>query len=95
MPEEHAEKVVTITMRDGLQVPYQYPIVVKQANQKVSWDADFDFTIEVDGYADLKYSTGGNSAYRCTTGVFPDVRKYKYSITANGVTNDPDLDVKP
>ena len=95
MPQEQPEKVVKITMRDGLPVPDQDPIVVKQANQKVRWCADFDFTVDVDGYTDLKYATGGNPAYRCTTGTFPEVKRYKYSITANGVTNDPDLDVKP
>lgn len=95
MPQEQPEKVVTISMQNGLPVPDQDPVVVKQANQKVRWSADFDFTIDVDGYQDLKYATGGNPPYRCTTGTFPDVRNYKYSITANGVTNDPNLDVKP
>ena len=90
------EKVVTITMRDGLPVPDQDPVQIQKDSQKVRWCAEFDFTIDVDGYKDLKYTTdGSNPRYRCTTGTFPDVKKYKYSITANGVTNDPDVDVKP
>jgi hypothetical protein len=95
MPQEKPEKVVTISMKGGLPVPDQDPIVVKQANQKVRWCAEFDFTIDVAGYDDLKYSTGGNPQYKCTTGTFPDIKQYKYSITANGVTNDPTLDIRP
>lgn len=94
MSQEQPEKVVRITMQNGLPVPDQDPIEVKKDNQKVRWYADFDFKIDVDGYKDMKYSNGGGG-YRCTTGTFSEIRKYKYSITANGVTNDPDLDVKP
>lgn len=95
MPQEQPEKVVRITMQNGLPVPDQDPIVVKKDNQKVRWCADFDFKIDVDGYDEMHYANGGNPAYRCTTGTFADIRKYKYSITANGVTNDPELDIKP
>lgn len=94
MQQEQPEKVVRITMSNGLPVPDQDPIVVRKDNQKVRWCADFDFKIEVDGYTDMKYSNGGNG-YGCTTGTFAEIRKYKYSITANGVTNDPDIDIKP
>lgn len=95
MSQEQPEKVVRITMRDGLPVPDQDPIEVKKDNQKIRWCAEFDFTIDVTGYKDMKYTTGGNPAYKCTTGTFPEVKRYKYSITANGITNDPDVDVKP
>lgn len=95
MQQEQPEKVVRITMQNGLPVPDQDPIVVKKDNQKVRWCADFDFRIDVEGYRDMQYANGGKPAYRCTTGTFPEIRRYKYSITANGVTNDPDLDVKP
>lgn len=95
MPQEQPDKVVTITMRNGLPVPDQDPVEVKKDNQKVRWCADFDFKIDVEGYSDMKYTTGGNPAYKCTTGTFTEIKKYKYSITANGVTNDPDLDIKP
>jgi len=94
MQQEQSEKAVRITMQNGLPVPDQDPIEVKKDNQKVRWYADFDFQIDVDGYTDMKYANGGGD-YRCTTGTFSEIRKYKYSITANGVTNDPDLDVKP
>jgi len=94
MPQEQPEKVVRITMSNGLPVPDQDPIEVKKDNQKVRWYADFDFRIDVDGYDEMHYSNGGGD-YRCTTGTFPEIRNYKYSITANGVTNDPNLDIKP
>ena len=95
MSNGQPDKVVRITMSSGLPVPDQDPVVVKKDNQKVRWCADFDFRITVDGYNDMHYGSGGDPAYRCTTGTFADVRKYKYSITANGVTNDPDLEIKP
>lgn len=94
MSQEQPDKVVRITMSNGLPVPDQDPVVVKKDNQKVRWSADFDFKITIDGYTDMQYNSGGGD-YRCTTGKFADVRKYKYSITANGVTNDPDLDIRP
>ena len=92
--QEQPEKVVKITMQNGLPVPDQDPIVVKKDNQKVRWSSDFEFTIDIDGYKDVKYTNGGGD-YRATTGTFGDIRKYKYSITANGVTNDPDLEIRP
>lgn len=95
MSSPQPEKVVNISMSNGLPVPDQDPVVVVKDNQKVRWCADFDFRITVDGYTDMKYTSGGDPAYRCTTGTFPDVKKYKYSITANGVTNDPELDIRP
>jgi len=94
MPQEQSEKVVRITMSSGLPVPDQDPVQIKKDNQKVRWSADFDFTIDVDGYTDLTYANGSGD-YRCTTGTFAEIRNYKYSITANGVTNDPNLDIKP
>ena len=94
MSNEQPEKVVRIVMSNGLPIPDQDPIVVKKDNQKVRWCADFDFKIEVDGYKDLKYNTGGGE-YRCTTGTFANITNYKYSITANGVTNDPELEIRP
>lgn len=97
MSNGQPDKVVRITMRNGLPVPDQDPVEVKKDNQKVRWCADFDFQIAIDGYNDVNYSpgTGGDCAYRCMTGTFPEIKKYKYSITANGITNDPGLDIKP
>jgi hypothetical protein len=96
MPQEQPDKVVRITMSNGLPVPDQDPVVVKKDNQKVRWCADFDFKIEIVGYSNVQYvHGGGDCAYRCTTGTFADIKKYKYSITANGVTNDPDLEIRP
>lgn len=92
------DKVVRLTLsKEGLAVPDQDPVEVKKDNQKVRWCADFDFTIDVDGYKDLNYGKAGKSSdpFNCTTGTFPAVGRYKYSITANGKTNDPDLDIKP
>lgn len=91
------DKVVRITLdASGLPVPDQDPIEVKKDNQKIRWCADFEFQIDVEGYDDLKYTTGGSDCpFRCTTGTFPEIRTYKYSITANGKTNDPDIDIKP
>lgn len=92
------EKVVRITIDSkGLPVPDQDPVIATKANQKIRWCADFEFTIDVEDYSDLTYGKNGGSAdpFRCTTATFPDVRKYKYSITANGVTNDPEIDIKP
>jgi hypothetical protein len=95
MNSEKPDKVVTISWSDqGLPVPDQDPVVVTKDNQKIRWSADFDFRITVDGYDELKYSNGGN-AWLCTSGCFREIKKYKYSITAKGVTNDPEIDIKP
>lgn len=92
--QEQSEKSVRITMQNGLPVPDHDPIEVKKDNQKVRWYADFEFKIDVDGYTNLNHANGGGN-YRCTTGTFSEIRQYKYSITANGITNDPGLDIKP
>ena len=91
------DKVVNITLNgSGLPVPDQDPIHVKKANQKIRWCAAFEFQIDVEGYSDLNYGTGGGDcAFRCSTGTFPDIGTYKYSITANGQTNDPEIDIVP
>jgi hypothetical protein len=95
MPDQ-PDKVVRITMQNGLPVPDVDPVEVKRGNQKVRWCADFDSQITVDGYEDLNYSSGGaQCTFACKTGTFPEVRTYKYTISANGVDNDPGLDIKP
>ncbi|HYC59746.1 MAG TPA: hypothetical protein VEK79_09285 [Thermoanaerobaculia bacterium] len=93
MPAEQPDKVVRITMQDGIPVPDQDPVDVRKNDQKLRWTADFDFRITVDGYTDLNYSHG--SEYTCKTGSFNSERRYKYTISANGVDNDPMIDVKP
>jgi hypothetical protein len=98
MASEQSEKVVRLTLNSsGFAVPDQDPVRVQKANQKIRWCADFEFTIDMPEYTDMKYGNGGASdcKFRCTTGTFPDVRKYKYSIVANGKTNDPEVDVFP
>jgi len=97
MPNDQSDKVVRITINEkGLPVPDQDPIQIRKGNQKIAWCADFDFQIEVDGYADVKSAGRGNgSSFRVLSGNFGEIRKYKYSIIANGVVNDPDIDVKP
>ncbi len=91
------DKVVRLTINEsGLAVPDQDPIRVKKDNQKIRWCADFDFQIEIDGYSDVHYGSGGSECpHRCATGTFQNVGRYKYSITANGKTNDPEVDVFP
>lgn len=89
------DKVVQIRLDDaGLPVPDQDPVVIKKGNQKVKWTAPFEFRITVDGYEDLSHSNGGGN-YECKTGLFDSEKRYKYTISANGVDNDPILDVQP
>jgi len=94
MSSVESEKVVRITMKDGLPVPDQDPVKVKKDNQKVRWAADFDFRITVDGYTDVSYSESGGQ-YSAKSGAFGTIKQYKYTISANGVDNDPILDVEP
>ncbi|HEX8171279.1 MAG TPA: hypothetical protein VF824_12125 [Thermoanaerobaculia bacterium] len=89
------DKIVRITMRDGLPVPDLDPIPVKKGAQRIKWQADFDFQIDVDGYNDVRRGNGGDAPFHVTSGVFNAEKRYKYSISANGVVNDPDIDVKP
>jgi len=93
----HSDKVVTVTLNaSGLPVPDQDPVEVRKDNQKIRWCADFDFQIVIDGYTDVNSGTGGpGCAFKVTTGTFPTVREYKYTIIANGRENDPGIDVKP
>ena len=96
MPSDQPDKVVRITMQNGLPVPDQDPVVVKKDTQKVKWCADFDFQISIEGYTDTQYSSGGTDCpFRCKTGYFTQATTYKYTISANGVDNDPGIDVKP
>jgi hypothetical protein len=94
MSSVEPEKVVRITMKDGLPVPDQDPVKVKKDNQKVRWAADFDFRITVDGYTDVTYSSGGGQ-FSAKSGAFGTIKQYKYTISANGVDNDPILDIQP
>lgn len=95
-----SEKVVNISLNaDGLPVPDQDPVTVWRNQDKVKWCAPFEFKITVEGYNDVTYSKGGNgnSDHFCKTGFFDDnaAKRYKYTISANGVDNDPDLEIKP
>jgi hypothetical protein len=76
-------------------VPDQDPVQVKKGNQKLKWCASFPFTIDIEGYSDTSYGSDGEAPHHCRTGIFDQERRYKYSITANGKTNDPDIDIKP
>lgn len=91
------DKVVRVTLNgSGLPVPDQDPVVVQKDNQKVRWCADFDFEIRIDGYNSVQKTSGnGDCAFRVTTDTFRDVKRYKYTIIANGQENDPDVDVRP
>jgi hypothetical protein len=93
------DKVVRVTRNgSGLPVPDQDPVNVKKGNQKIRWCADFDFDIRVEGYDDLNKGTGGGDcAFRVSTGTFPDVTRYKYTIIdlTSGQENDPEIDILP
>ncbi len=90
---EQPEKVVHITVQDGIPVPDQDPIVLKKGLQRLRWTADFDFRITIEGYDDVNYVRG--AAFGCRTGKFDQERTYKYTIHAGGVDNDPSIDIKP
>lgn len=90
------DKVVRLSLSaNGMPVPDQDPILVKKGQQKVKWSASFPFTIDIDGYSDgVDYGPGdGDGPHNCKTGYFQ--QKHKYSITANGKTNDPEIDIIP
>lgn len=90
------DKIVRLSLNaEGFAVPDQDPVPVKKSNQKVKWCASFPFTIQIEGYKDVAYGSDGDAPHHCKTGIFDEERRYKYSIIANGKTNDPDLDVKP
>jgi hypothetical protein len=91
------DKVVRITLDPtGLPIPDAESIKVKKDTQKVTWCADFEFSIDVEGYDDVKAGTGGSDCrFTWKSGRFTEVRTYKYSITANGRINDPDIDIEP
>jgi hypothetical protein len=97
MANQESDKVVTITLdASGLPVPNMDPIPVKKDKQKIRWCAAFPFTIDIDGYTDVKHGTsGGTLPHDAKTGTFKTQKLHKYSITANGKTNDPDIDVQP
>lgn len=98
MPENIKEVQISLNA-DGLPVPDTDPVQVWRNTDKVKWVAPFEFTISVDGYDDITYSKGGNGngEHHCKTGFFGDNAnsRYKYTISANGVDNDPDIEVKP
>ncbi len=92
------DKVVRLSLNnEGFAVPDQDPVEVNRGNQKIRWSADFRFEIDIEGYRDVKYSdngSGGDERYNCKTGYF-EGKSHKYSIIANGKTNDPEILVKP
>ena len=94
MPNELPDKVVNLSLNNaGLAIPDQDPVEVNRGNQRIRWSADFQFTIDIDGYSDVKYSNSSGS-YNAKTGFFTG-QSHKYSITANGKTNDPEISIKP
>lgn len=98
MSNGQSEKLVTITLNSsGFPVADPESAQIQKDNQKVRWCSAYDFALTFDGgYSDLTYNAGGsNCTYRCTSGTFGEIKKYKYSITINGKTTDPDVDVKP
>lgn len=95
MPDN--DKVVRVTLDPtGLPVPSVNPVRAKKDNQKIRWCADFDFQIVVEGYDDLTSdSKGSDCRFAVVSGPFREIREYKYSIIANGVTNDPEIVIDP
>jgi hypothetical protein len=100
------EKVVRITLNDeGIPVPDQDPVELVTSQQKLLWTADFDFQITIENYGDVSYANAselssdsglswGNEV-GCLTGLFNQGGSYKYTISANGVDNDPTIEVLP
>ena len=90
------DKTVTLSLNEqGYAVPNQDPITVERNQQKIKWCAPFEFQIQIEGYDDVKYKNGsGDCPYEAKTGLFAGQR-YKYSIVANGKTNDPEIVVQP
>jgi hypothetical protein len=98
MSNGQPDKEVSITLNgSGFPVADPDSAQVKKDNQKERWCSDYEFTLTFEnGYSDLSYTSGGTGCkYRCTSGAFGEVQKYKYAITINGKTTDPDVDVKP
>jgi len=97
MSSENSDKVVRVTLDStGLPVPSVNPVRAQKDNHKIRWCADFDFQIEVDGYGELTSSKNGSDCrFSVTSGKFGEIKEYKYSIIANGKTNDPEIVIDP
>src|SRR4028118_54104 len=92
------DKLVRITLDPtGLPVPDVETVKVKKDQQKITWCADFDFSIEFDDYPDVRrgQGQGPDCPFSWKSGQFKEVRTYKYSITANGNTNAPEVEIMP
>ena len=80
------EKIVRITLdSSGLPVPDEDPVVL-YVGDSVSWTAPFSFAIRIPEFPEL---------HGTETVVLFEPGTYKYSITANGRTNDPEIEVLP
>jgi hypothetical protein len=90
-----SDKLVTITMSGGLPVPNPDPVQVKKDNQKVRWCAAFPFTITMEGWSGSSSPHGGDCENELKSRLFSETGNFKYDITANGVTNDPTIEVIP
>jgi hypothetical protein len=89
--------MVRITLNgNGLPVANPDPAPARKGIQKVQWSAAFPFTISFKGAPDLP-SAPSPGGYDAQSGVFnqPLHDKVKYSITANGQTNDPEVEIVP
>lgn len=100
MSSSKPDKEVRITLdAKGFPVPDVDPVPVWRNDQKLKFTADFDFKISIDGYpeSNVVYSKGGGKNHHCMTGIFADAGKksYKYTISANGIDNDPTIELKP
>ena len=95
MAEQTPDKVVRVALdASGAPKPDQDPVLVLQNNQRIKWTAPFPFTVDIDGYGDVRYGSDGG-AHTCRSGYFADPGRYKYAISANGQTTDPIIEVNP
>jgi hypothetical protein len=93
---DEPDKVVNITMQKGLPVPNPDPVPVKLGCQRITWAADFNFRISIQDHDDVSYPRGASmGTFLAKSGTFSEVRNHKYTIVANGVENDPGIEVKP
>jgi hypothetical protein len=91
------DKTVNLTLNaDGCAVPDQDPIPVMRGQQKIKWSAPFEFQIEIENYdGSVQYKTNnGNRSFEAKSGYFSG-KHHKYSIIAEGKTNDPEIVVEP
>jgi len=99
MANGDSDKVVRITLDShGMPIPQENRVNVRKEKQKLRWCADFPFSIQFDGAADVpSKSSGGDCPNDAKAGPFYEEigTVLKYSIRANGKLNDPEVEIVP